>query len=152
MSYPSIFDTATTDEMIARLDKLQADTAPQWGKMNAGQMLAHLNVAYDIAYGVIPVKYNGLMRLLFKFMVKPVVVGNKPYQKNGRTAPVFLIKDERDFAAEKAKLSGYMRKMQAEGAAAYEGKWSESFGKLSAQEWSNQFWKHMDHHFTQFAV
>ena len=42
--------------------------------------------------------------------------------------------------------------MEAEGAAAYEGKESASFGVLTAQEWSNQFYKHMDHHLTQFGV
>ncbi|WP_273444837.1 DUF1569 domain-containing protein [Neolewinella agarilytica] len=150
--YPSIFDPATTEAMLNRLEGISADTTPQWGKMNAGQMLAHLNVAYDITNGKLPVSYNPFMRLMLKMFVKKIVVGSKPYAKNGQTAPVFIIEGDRDFATEKAKLIANMKAIEAEGAAAYEGRVSPSFGKLSSQEWSNQFWKHMDHHFTQFGV
>ncbi|SEP77833.1 DUF1569 domain-containing protein [Neolewinella agarilytica] len=150
--YPSIFDTATTEAMLTRLEGISADTTPQWGKMNAGQMLAHLNVAYDITNGKLPVSYNPFMRLMLKMFVKKIVVGSKPYAKNGQTAPVFIIEGDRDFATEKAKLIANMNAVEAEGAAAYEGRVSPSFGKMSSQEWSNQFWKHMDHHFTQFGV
>lgn len=150
--YPSIFDPATTEAMLNRLEGISADTTPQWGKMNAGQMLAHLNVAYDITNGKLPVSYNPFMRLMLKMFVKKIVVGSKPYAKNGQTAPVFIIEGDRDFATEKAKLIANMKAIEAEGAAAYEGRVSPSFGKMSSQEWSNQFWKHMDHHFTQFGV
>lgn len=150
--YPSIFDPATTEAMLTRLEGISADTTPQWGKMNAGQMLAHLNVAYDITNGKLPVSYNPFMRLMLKMFVKKIVVGSKPYAKNGQTAPVFIIEGDRDFATEKAKLIANMKAVEAEGAAAYEGRVSPSFGKMSSQEWSNQFWKHMDHHFTQFGV
>jgi len=150
--YPSIFDPANTEVMLTRLEGISADTTPGWGKMNAGQMLAHLNVAYDITNGKIPASYNFLMRFMMKLFVKPIVVGKKPYAKNGQTAPVFIIKGERDFAAEKAKLIANMKATEAEGATAYEGRESPSFGKMSSQEWSNLYWKHMDHHFTQFGV
>ena len=41
------FDSSTTDSVLARLEKISANTQPLWGKMNVAQMLAHLNVAYD---------------------------------------------------------------------------------------------------------
>ena len=151
MLYPSLFDPLITQQMLDRLENVQADTVPVWGKMNAPQMLAHLNVAYDITYGQVAVKYNAITRFFLRKFVKPTVVGNKPYVKNRRTAPVFKIKEERDFSAEKEKLVAYMKRFQQDGAAAFEGRESPSFGKLSAQEWSNQFWKHMDHHLTQFG-
>lgn len=150
--FPSIFDSANTEAMLTRLEGISADTVPQWGKMNAGQMLAHLNVAYDITNGKIPASYNVFMRLMMKMFVKPIVVGKKPYAKGGQTAPVFIIKGERDFDAEKVKLIANMKAAEAEGAAAYEGRVSPSFGKMSSQEWSNLYWKHMNHHFTQFGV
>jgi len=150
--FPSIFDPANTEAMLTRLEGLSADTTPEWGKMNTGQMLAHLNVAYDITNGKIPASYNFFMRFMMKLFVKPIVVGRKPYAKNGQTAPVFIIEGERDFSAEKAKLIANMRATEAEGPAAYEGRESPSFGKLSSQEWSNMYWKHMNHHFTQFGV
>lgn len=150
--YPSIFDPNTTTTILERLNKLTPASQAQWGKMSVAQMLAHLNVAYDINYGKIPVHYNWFAKLMLKLFVKSTVVGSKPYKKNGQTAPVFIISDERNFDLERSKLETYLHKMEAEGAAAYAGKESPSFGVLTAQEWSNQFYKHLDHHFTQFGV
>ena len=150
--YPSLFDQSTLSEMLARVDKLTPESTPLWGKMTVAQMLAHNNVGFDIANGKTPVSYNFLMRLMLKMMVKDTVVGNKPYKKNSRTAPAFVITDERDFAKEKAALVANFKDFHAEGAGAFEGRESEAFGKLSAQEWSNTYWKHLDHHLMQFGV
>lgn len=150
--YPSVFTPQTNVELIARLGQLTPETQPQWGKMNVAQMMAHCSVGYDIAYGKIPVKFNWFVRQMLGLFVKPVVVGNKPYKKNTQTAPVFVIDDERDFATEKQRLIDNIHKVEASGADYFDGKESPSFGKLSVQEWSNQFWKHLDHHLTQFGV
>ncbi|TXF87124.1 DUF1569 domain-containing protein [Neolewinella aurantiaca] len=150
--FPSLYDQQTLDEMLARIDQLTPESQPLWGKMSVAQMLAHNNVAFDITYGSTPVSYNFLMRWMLKRFVKPIVVGDKPYEKNGRTAPVFIVADERDFAKEKAELIANFNRFHNDGAAAFEGKESASFGKMTSQEWSNQFWKHMDHHLRQFGV
>ena len=34
----------------------------------------------------------------------------------------------------------------------FDNRESHSFGKLSKTEWSNMFYKHLDHHLTQFGV
>jgi hypothetical protein len=44
----NIFLPETTDETLARIDQLNADSNPVWGKMNAAQMLAHCAVGYEI--------------------------------------------------------------------------------------------------------
>ncbi|MEM6771870.1 MAG: DUF1569 domain-containing protein [Bacteroidota bacterium] len=150
--YPSVFNPETTASLLDRLNKLTPESQPHWGKMSVAQMLAHVNVAYDINYGKTKVHYNWFARLMLKLFVKSTVVGDKPYKKNGQTAPIFIITDERDFTAEMSKLETYLHQMEGEGAAAYEGKESPSFGVLTAQEWSNQFYKHLDHHLTQFGV
>lgn len=150
--YPSVFDPQTTANLVARLRQLTPESQPRWGKMNVAQMLAHCNVTYDITFGKVDVQYNWLMRKLLTWLVKPMVVGPKPYKKNSQTAPVFLITDERDFHKEQARLEAHLHQVEREGAAAYEGRESPSFGPMTAQEWSNQFWKHLDHHFTQFGV
>ena len=152
MKLQNIFTAESTQESIDRLNNLKVGTVPEWGKMNAPQMLAHLNVAYDITYDKIDVKYNFFMKMILKMMVKSTVVGNKPYKKNGQTAPVFVIDDERDFEKEKALLISNIKKTEELGTAHFEGKESPSFGKLTSKEWSNQFYKHMDHHFRQFGI
>ncbi len=152
MNLPSVFDASTTELIRHRLDKLSADTIPLWGKMNAAQMLGHLNIGYDIASGKIPTKYNWFMKLMLGWFVKPMVIGDKPYTKNSQTAPVFIVSDERNFEAEKAIFLANVERMQQEGAAAYEGKVSNSFGKMTSNEWSRQFYKHTEHHFSQFGI
>jgi len=150
--YPSLFNEQTLNEMLDRIDKLTPDSQALWGKMNVAQMLAHNNVAFDISSGKISVSYNFLTRWMLKTFVKPTVVGAKPYVKNGRTAPVFIVADEKEFTTEKTKLVDNFRRFQAAGAATYEGKISSSFGKMTSQEWSNQYWKHLDHHLRLFGV
>jgi hypothetical protein len=147
-----MFDDQNLRNYIDRINLLSPTTQPEWGKMNVAQMLAHNNVAFDINYGVIPVSYNPISRFMVKLFAKSTVVGDKPYGKNGRTAPVFIISDERDFELEKTRLIAYLHRIQAEGAPGYEGRVSPAFGELSSEEWSTMFSKHLDHHLTQFGV
>jgi Protein of unknown function (DUF1569). len=148
----SSFDQTYTNEVVARINQLTPTTTPGWGKMNVGQMLAHCNVAYDMAYTDKYPQPNFLVRWMLTRFVKPAVVGQKAYQKNGRTAPAFLVDAEQDFEKEKKKLIDYVKQTQSLGANHFEQKESNSFGKLTAEEWSNLFTKHLDHHLTQFGV
>jgi hypothetical protein len=92
------------------------------------------------------------MRFLLKSFVKKGVVNEVPYKKNLPTAPVFRIKSGKDFAEEKTRLIAFLQQTQALGAAHFEGKDSLSFGPMTATDWNNQFYKHLDHHLQQFGV
>ena len=124
--------------------------------MNAAQMLAHCSRAYDALYDEAHRRQfppaTGLKRMLLKLFVKPTVAGPKPYPRNGRTAPSFVVADERDLGRERTRLVGYINQVQALGAAHFEVKDSHSFGPLSADEWNTTFYKHLDHHLIQFGV
>lgn len=148
----NIFDTAVTKEIIERINQLQPSTSPKWGKMSADQMLAHCNITYEMAFEDNHKKPNGFTRLLLKLFVKNSVVNEKPYKKNSRTAPQFLITDAKNFEAEKERIIKYLNKTHELGRAHFEGKASLSFGKLTSNEWNNMFYKHLDHHLTQFGV
>lgn len=149
----NIFKKEVTEEVISRIGELNPEVQPQWGKMNPAQMLAHLNVMYELVYE--PEKYpkpKGIEKFLIKLLAKNQVVGEKPYPKNGRTAPIFVISDDRDFENEKKNLIEYILKTQSLGETHFEGKASHSFGNLTSKEWNNMFYKHIDHHLTQFGV
>jgi|GEM_PF-310363 len=152
MTYKSVFDEQVTKNLIERAMNINADTKPGWGKMNAGQLFAHLNVPYDMIYTGKYKKASGITKLMMKLFVKKVVVGPKPYKKNNQTAPAFLIKDERDFQAERTKLIDYLKTVQQGGQQFFEGRESNSFGVLTVDEWNTLMYKHLDHHFTQFGV
>ncbi len=153
MPLPNIFDKQVADSMIIRIQKLTPDSKPLWGKMSVGQMLAHSNVTYGYVYEPELFKPTpGFMKLILKLFVKKIVVGEDPYKKNSQTAPDFKVKEDKDFQKEKDRLIGFILKTQALGANHFEGKASHSFGKLNATEWSNMFYKHLDHHLRQFGV
>lgn len=151
-----IFDRSVADEVIARLGKISADTKPEWGVMNAGQMAAHCCVAYETifepSYAKAHPKPNAVVRTLLRLFVRGIVTGPKPYKRNGRTAPEFVMTGAKDFEAERARLVGYITRSQEMGRSQFEGKESHSFGPLTADEWNVLFYKHLDHHLTQFGV
>jgi hypothetical protein len=151
ISMKDIFDLQVSQDVISRIGNLTPITQPMWGKMNVSQMLAHCNVTYELVYTEKHKSPNFLVKSLLKLFVKPIVVGPKPYKKSSQTAPVFLIHDERDFETEKKRLIEYVNKVQQEGRSTFEGRIYSSFGVLTAEEWNVLFYKHLDHHLSQFG-
>lgn len=148
-----LFDKQQVEFTIERIQKLKHNSMPLWGSMFAPQMLAHCNVAYDFVFE--PEKFERpgvLKRFLLKLFVKKIVVGEKPYPRNSRTSPDFIIKDFRDFEQEQQMLIQNLRKVQSLGEQFFQGKENLSFGRLSAKEWNILFAKHLDHHLQQFGV
>ena len=81
-----------------------------------------------------------------------MVVGPKPYKKNTRTAPIFLVEGPRDFEKERQRLLDHLDKTQKLGTAHFHQKESHAFGPLTEKEWNTLFYKHLDHHLQQFGV
>lgn len=152
MALPSVYNAAVAQKFIERVNKLQVSSQPLWGKMNVAQMLAHCNVAYELAFENKHPQPNAVMRFFLKLFVKKIVTGEKPYTRNMRTAPVFLVSNQQDFALQQQRLLAYITKTQEAGAAFFEGKENPGFGTLTATEWNNIFYKHLDHHLAQFGA
>jgi len=152
MSWKNLFNEKESQETIDRINNLTPETQHLWGKMDVAQMLAHCNVAYELVYTDKHPKPGGFQKFMIKLFAKNIVVGPKPYKKNSRTAPMFVIADERDFEKEKARLVAHLQKTQQLGAEHFDGKESHAFGKLSTNEWNTLFSKHLDHHLQQFGV
>jgi len=152
MSWKNLFDAEESQETIERINQLTHETPNLWGKMNVAQMLAHCNVAYELVYTDKHPKPIGFQKFMIKLFAKNVVVGPKAYKKNSRTAPMFIISDERKFDTEKQRLIAHLQKTQQLGEAHFNGKESHAFGSLSSKEWNTLFSKHLDHHLGQFGV
>ena len=148
----SVFKLSDSQELIERINKLSPETKQLWGKMNVAQMLAHCNVTYELVYEDKHPKPNAIAKFLIKLFAKETVVGDKPYTKNTRTAPVFIITDERVFKAEKERLINHIKKTQEMGEVFFDGKESHGFGVLTIKQWNNLFYKHLNHHLSQFGV
>ncbi|WP_432671621.1 DUF1569 domain-containing protein [Flavobacterium sp. SM2513] len=147
-----IFDKSISEKIIGRINVLNPSSESKWGKMTVDQMLAHCNVTYELVYDDKHPKPNGLKKWLLKVFVKNMVVSEKPYPKNGRTAPEFLVTNEKNFKDEKDRLIFYVIKTQELGSNYFDNKESHSFGILTKTEWNNLFYKHLNHHLMQFGV
>ncbi|HEX8378807.1 MAG TPA: DUF1569 domain-containing protein [Pedobacter sp.] len=148
-----IFENSVAQEVVSRINKLDTQSKPQWGKMNVAQMLAHCNVTYEMVYE--PEKHkkpNAFLKFILKTFVKKVVTNEVAYKQNNKTAPQFIITDLRDFEKEKSRLVEYINRTQQLGESHFEGKESHSFGVLNRNEWNNMFYKHLDHHLKQFGA
>lgn len=148
----NIFTEEVSNEIIARINTLTNESQALWGKMNVAQMLAHCSVTYETVYTNIHPKPNFFLKFILKSFVKKYVVTELPYKKSSQTAPYFIIADKRDFEVEKKKLIDFILKTQQLGEIHFEGKESVSFGVLSKIEWNNLFYKHLDHHLSQFGA
>ncbi|WP_430612649.1 DUF1569 domain-containing protein [Flavobacterium sp. JP2137] len=148
----NVFDPAVSEGLIAKIEGLSPVAVPLWGRMNVAQMLAHCNVTYELVFENNHKRPNALKRLLLVGFVKKAVVSEKPYKKNGPTAPEFKVADSRDFALEQERLIAYIRRTQVLGKAHFDGLESHSFGVLTAVEWNNMFYKHLEHHLAQFGA
>jgi hypothetical protein len=63
-----------------------------------------------------------------------------------------LIVEERKFETEKTNLKDYIKKVQELGTEQFDFIDSESFGSSGWPQWSNMFYKHINHHLQQFGV
>jgi len=148
----NIFKKETTEELVTRIERLSPESRGLWGKMNVAQMLAHCNVTYEMVYDNKHAKPNAFKRFFLKAFAKNIVVGEKPYKRNLPTAPVFLVGSDKDFDTEKPRLIDYLHRTQELGEVYFDGRESLSFGRLNTREWNNMFYKHLDHHLSQFGV
>jgi hypothetical protein len=147
----SIYDKASNDAMIARINKLTPETKALWGKMNAAQMCKHCSTAIEVAFGKEDLKVNFLMRLLGKMLKKKVFYGGE-LKKNSPTAKEFIFPDTVDFEQSKAAFIANYSKFASEGKEAIKTMNHPFWGKLTYEDWDALMWKHTNHHLEQFGV
>ncbi|MBP6055978.1 MAG: DUF1569 domain-containing protein [Cytophagaceae bacterium] len=152
MGYPSIYLASTTTELFRRIDLLNPQTQGLWGKMTVGQMLSHCAVPYEQILGTNTDQPPLFMRIILKLFLKKSMINEVPYKQNLPTAPSFIRTDQYDFEKEKEGLKGYIKTIQEMGAEKLAATPSLSLGVLSATEWNNLLYKHIDHHLQQFGV
>ena len=147
----SLFNKQDNEEIINRINKLSSENKPEWGKMNAAQMLAHSVIALQIPLEDVKQK-RSLMGIVFGGIAKKKLVNEEPFKKNLPTDKKFVIQDQRNFEEEKNKL---IKSVQRFGQAGPNGITKEPhpfFGELTSSEWDCLMWKHLDHHLRQFGV
>src|SRR6185436_10860799 len=147
----TLFAPADRESILKRLAALQPGAARQWGKMSPAQMLCHCSRALATATGVTPKKQAFLGKLLTPF-IRSSILGEKPFSRNSPTDPTFVVSDERDFAAERTRLTELIDRFAQRGPEGAASQTHSFFGRLSGDEWGQLMYKHFDHHLQQFGA
>jgi len=146
----SIFDPATSNEFIDRLNQLTPSTRALWGKMNVSQMLSHCQVLLKMSLNELDAK-RGLMAFLFGRMAKKKALSDQPFKHNLPTLGEAKITGVKDFDAEKQGLIQLIKRFEA-GPAVLTSRQHAFFGPMTVEEWDKLQVKHLDHHLRQFGV
>ena len=147
----NLFEEQNVQELRRRIEQLDRTQLPQWGKMNAGQMIAHCNVGMAMSMGKIHIPRSMLGRIIGP-LFKSRFVGEVPFSRNSPTAKEFIMTDEKDFGVEKQKLLAFIDEFHTGGETVCTRAPHPFFGNLTPQEWSVVMYKHLDHHLTQFGL
>ena len=146
-----LFDPAVRTDLLRRLESVAPSSPRQWGKMDAAQAMTHLAITMEAANGTAPMRQKWLGKILAP-LVRGSVLGPKPFSRNSPTDPKFIVADPRDFAREKDRLLGAIRKFVEIGPAGAARSEHAFFGRLSGEEWGRLMAKHLDHHLRQFGA
>lgn len=147
----NLFNEADVKALLGRIDKVTAQSVPQWGKMNSAQMMAHCHVLIEVARGqvVVPQVFIGK---LIGGLAKKGALGPKPFSKNSPTDKHFLFPTDVDFAEKKSKLQSSLQLFHDGGPDGCTKHPHPFFGKMTPDEWATLQWKHLDHHLRQFGA
>jgi hypothetical protein len=143
-------ETGSRVELARRVDALREDTAPSWGRMSSGRMLAHLIESLRMATGDLAVPPAGPWLLRIFPFKQAGLYG--PWPKGASTAPALLARAPGAFEADRAEFKRWLdRHAEALGKGRV---WPHhfAFGPLSERQWGHLLYKHFDHHFRQFGV
>lgn len=144
----TIFEQATRDELISRINSLNENNVAQWGQMNVYQMVKHCRMWEEMINGDIICKRSFIGRIFGRLALKSSVKDDRPMMKKAAASPEVIVTElSGDLAAEKKKWISLM-----EGHAYFSnlGFIHPFFGKMTKEQIGYFAYKHSDHHLRQF--
>lgn len=145
----SVFDKTTRDDLIKRINSLNENSKPFWGKMNIYQMLSHNAMWQQMMLGKLESKRVFMGNIFGKVALKNVLKDDAPLRKNTPTTPEVMSK-------EKSGDLEFQRKKWIEGVEEYANFSNNDFihpffGKMTREQVGYFAYKHNDHHLRQFG-
>lgn len=145
----TLFNPADRDAILQRLDSLTPRHAPQWGGMNAPQMIRHVSTGLRLGLEEkAPRHASGLTaHAPFNWLVIHVI----PWPKGVKTAPELLAEKPGEWDADIQNLRTLITEFSRQ---EHRPSWPENiiFGRISGKSWGALMHRHLDHHLTQFGV
>ena len=145
----SIFDKNVRREVISRINSLNSNSAPLWGKMTVAQMVRHCVICEAYYHGKIEVERSSLGIIVGKNAITGILKDEETgIERNVSTSAQFIVTATNlDLETEKTNW-----KQLIEG---YETLERENFthwffGEMKKEELGQFIYKHCDHHLRQF--
>lgn len=142
----SILEASTREEVIKRIESLNVNIPPQWGKMNSYQMFEHCAMWQEMLLGKREYKQSLLGKIFGKIALKDMMK-DTPMKANMPTVGSFKITGNGDAQAAKAKWIALIKQHATQ---SNTGILHPFFGKLTAEQAGQLAYKHIDHHLKQF--
>lgn len=148
MAKPSLFTEEHYNAIRHRFENLTPSASRQWGKMDAAQMMAHLNIPLEVGLG------KQTLPMAFPWPLYPIIrwfILRKTHFSPGMpTADTFVVADHRQFDVEKQRLLNNLQEAYKLG---MNGPWARHniFGTLTPEQWGTLLYIHIDHHLKQFG-
>jgi hypothetical protein len=149
----TLANSAERAALVARLERLHADSPRQWGKMNAHQAVCHLTDSFRSMMSDTPITSvaTPFSRTVIKWVALkapfkwPQGVPTRPEvdQLIGGTKPV-------EFARDRGALKSAIEQFASKRGDTFQP--HPMFGRMDVDEWQRWGWLHTDHHLRQFGV
>lgn len=144
----TVFDQTTIDELVARINALDGQSGPVWGKMNVFQMLRHCTLSEEMFQGKTSYKRLFVGRLFGGMALKQLLENENPMKKNQPTHPLMRITGNGDWREEREKWIGLIRDYNHFRERDFVHPF---FGKMNREQIGRYVYKHADHHLRQFG-
>ncbi|GAB2829791.1 DUF1569 domain-containing protein [Ferruginibacter profundus] len=147
----NLFNATAIEKMIARVNRLDSNTRPQWGIMTATEMLLHCNLCNNqILDGETEYCKPGFKKKLVKFLALYIVPQFPKYMKAAERNITTGKVESESFNAQKQIFIATLNKFSEN--VAIDKLPHPAFGVLNKNEWGIAAWKHTDHHLRQFNL
>jgi hypothetical protein len=144
----TVFDKATRDELISRINALNENSKAGWGRMNLYQAVKHCSLWDEWMQSDKENKQAFVGRLFGKIALKKVLNNEAPLARNTPTLAEFRIKETAgDIAFEKNKWATQMAEYAH---FSHPIVFHTFFGKITKEQAGQLAYKHADHHLRQF--
>ena len=142
------FNKITRDGLIHRINALNENSKPKWGKMTVIQMLKHCTMWEEMLIGEIKCKRSFIGRIFGKRALKDFLKDDGLMMRNAPSSPELIVKESGgDINLQKAK---WIAMLEGHAHYPYNEFMHPFFGKMTKEQVGYMAYKHTDHHLRQF--
>ncbi len=144
----TILDKNNRNELIERINAVDENATPKWGRMNAYQMLKHCYLTEELYLGKKHYDRIFIGRIFGKIALRSILKKGV-FPKNAQTKPDFIVTGNGNVEDEKRRLVSLINEYETF-SQPFVMHWF--FGKMTSEQVGIFSYKHLDHHLQQFGV